>query len=191
MEDTGQGPGVLALLAFALAELYQARRPDGTLTKDAYERFGRVPGAISQRAEAIFTALDADARAAFEEVFRELVKVDEQGVATRQRAWLEPLYGSAAVRRFIAAYSGQDARLLVCAEAEQRPTVEVAHEALLGYWPRLEKWIEARRDDLRLRRQITHAATDWQAHHCKAEYRWPDERVVEVVAMREHLKLEP
>ncbi|MGB2679856.1 MAG: SUMF1/EgtB/PvdO family nonheme iron enzyme, partial [Candidatus Competibacter sp.] len=190
LEDTGQGPGVLALLAFALAELYQARRPDGTLTKDAYEHFGRVQGAISQRAEAIFTALDADAQAAFEEVFRELVKVDEQGVATRQRAWLEPLCGSAAVHRFIAAYSGRDARLLVCAEAEQRPTVEVAHEALLGYWPRLEKWIEVRRDDLRLRRQIAHAAADWQAHHCKAEYRWPDGRVVEVVAMREHLKLE-
>ena len=59
LEDTGQGPGVLALLAFALAELYRARRPDGTLTKEAYERFGRVQGAISQRAEAIFTALDA------------------------------------------------------------------------------------------------------------------------------------
>jgi len=189
LEDTGQGPGVLALLAFALAELY--RRKDGMLlTHAVYDDFGRVQGVIGQRAEAIFAALDAEAQAAFEGVFRELVKVDEQGAATRQRAWLEPLRGSAAVRRFIAAYSGRDARLLVCAEEEQRPTVEVAHEALLGYWPRLEKWIEVRRDDLRLRRQIAHAAADWQAHHCKAEYRWPDERMVEVVAMREHLKLE-
>ncbi len=190
LEDTGQGPGVLAVLAFALAELY--RRKDGMLlTHAVYDDFGRVQGAISQRAEAIFTALDAEAQAAFEEVFRELVKVDEQGAATRQRAWLEPLRGSAAVRRFIEAYAGQDTRLLVCAEAERRPTVEVAHEALLGYWPRLEQWIDVKRDDLRLRRQIAHATADWQAHRCKAEYRWPDERVVEVVAMREHLKLEP
>ncbi len=190
LEDTGREPGVLALLAFALAELYRARRPDGMLTHAAYDGFGRVPGAISQRAEAVFTALDTDIQAAFEGVFRELVKVDEQGVATRQRAGWKPMGGSAATR-FIKAYSDPDARLLVCGQAGQRPTVEVAHEALLDHWPRLKNWIEVRRDDLRLRRQITHAATDWQAHHCKAEYRWPDERVVEVVAMREHLKLEP
>ena len=190
LEDTGREPGVLALLAFALAELYRARRPDGMLTHAAYDGFGRVPGAISQRAEAVFTTLDTGIQAAFEEVFRELVKVDEQGVATRQRAGWKPMGGSAATR-FIKAYSDPDARLLVCGQAGQRPTVEVAHEALLDHWPRLKNWIEVRRDDLRLRRQITHAASDWQAHHCKAEYRWLDERVVEVVAMREHLKLEP
>ncbi|MBL8259931.1 MAG: SUMF1/EgtB/PvdO family nonheme iron enzyme [Candidatus Competibacteraceae bacterium] len=190
LEDTGREPGVLALLAFALAELY--RRKDGMLlTHAAYDDFGRVPGAISQRAEAIFTALDAEAQTAFEVVFRELVKVDEQGVATRQRAWLDPLRGLAAVQRFIAAYSHQDARLLVCAEAEQRPTVEVAHEALLSYWPRLKQWIAVRRDDLWLRRQIAQLAAYWRDHDRKDEHRWPDARVAEVIAMREHLKLEP
>ncbi|MEI2746605.1 MAG: SUMF1/EgtB/PvdO family nonheme iron enzyme [Ottowia sp.] len=190
LEDTGREPGVLALLAFALAELYRARRPDGMLTHLAYDGFGRVPGAISQRAEAIFTALDTGIQAAFEEVFRELVKVDEQGVATRQRGEWEPMGGSAATR-FIEAYSGSDARLLVCGQAGQRPTVEVAHEALLDHWPRLKNWIEVRRDDLRLRRQIAQLAAYWYDHDRKDEHRWPDQRVAEVVAMREHLKLEP
>lgn len=34
-------------------------------------------------------------------------------------------------------------------------------------------------------------AAYWHDHDRKDEHRWPDERVVEVVAMREHLKLEP
>jgi len=187
LEDTGREPGVLALLAFALAELYQARQPDGTLTQAAYEDFGRVQGAISKRADAIFTALDADAQAAFEDVFWKLVKVDEQGVATRKRAHWEPMSGSAAAR-LIQAYSSPDARLLVCDQVGQRPTVEVAHEALLSHWPRLKNWIEVRLDDFRLRQRIALAAEDWVAHNRKSEYLWSNERIVEVVAMVERRK---
>jgi len=190
LEDTGTGAGALALLAFALHELYESRTGDGRLTYGAYERFGGVQHAISQRAEKTFQDLASAAQAELEHVFRELVQVDERGVATRQRAPLSVLGDSSAAHALVDRFV--DARLLVREPGEDgRPVVEVAHEALFRTWPRLKQWIQDTADDHRLRRQITQLAAYWQAHDRQVEHRWPDERVVEVVAMLEHLKLKP
>ena len=43
-----------------------------------------------------------------------------------------------------------------------RPTVEVAHEALIRTWPRLRQWIDANREKLRSRAAILQAKTDWE-----------------------------
>ena len=178
------------MLAFALHELYESRTENGRLTHGAYERFGGVQNAISQRAENTFQGLDGAAQAELAPVFRELVQVDERGVATRQRAPLATIAVSSAASELIDRFV--DARLLVREPGEDGlPVVEVAHEALFRNWPRLKQWIQDTADDHRLRRQITQWAAYWQGHDRQAEHRWPDERVVEVVAMREHLKLQP
>ena len=178
------------MLAFALHELYEAGKQDGRLTYEAYERFGGVQHAISQRAENTFQRLDHAAQTELAPVFRELVQVDERGVATRQRAPLATIAVSSAAGELIDRFV--DARLLVREPGEDGlPVVEVAHEALFRTWPRLKQWIQETADDHRLRRQITQLAAYWHDHDRQAEHRWPDERVVEVVAMREHLKLEP
>ncbi|HRD67024.1 MAG TPA: SUMF1/EgtB/PvdO family nonheme iron enzyme [Candidatus Competibacter sp.] len=190
LEDTGTGSGALALLAFALHELYEVRTENGRLTDGAYERFGGVQHAISQRAEKTFQGLESAAQAELAPVFRELVQVDERGVATRQRAPLPMIDRSPAARELIDRFV--DARLLVREPGEDgQPVVEVAHEALFRNWPRLKQWIQDTADDHRLRRQIAQLAAYWHGHDRQAEHRWPDERVVEVVAMREHLKLKP
>ena len=130
LDDTGTGPGALALMAFALFELYRAREEDGCLTHRAYQRFGGVRRAISERAEETFKSLDEAARATLGNVFRELVQVDDRGVATRQRAHLSRLSDSAAALTLIDRFV--DARLLVrCPGEDDMPVVEVAHEALL------------------------------------------------------------
>ena len=189
LEDTGTGSGALALLAFALHELYESRTENGRLTDGAYKRFGGVQNAISQRAEDTFQRLDGAAQAELAPVFRDLVQVDERGVATRQRAALATIAVSSAAGDLIDRFV--DARLLVREPGEDgRPVLEVAHEALFRTWPRLKQWIQDTADDHRLRRQITHLAAYWHGHDRKDEHRWPDQRVVEVLAMREHLKLE-
>jgi WD40 repeat protein len=43
------------------------------------------------------------------------------------------------------------------------PTAEVAHEALLREWPRLREWLAASRADVRLQRQLAHAAHEWDS----------------------------
>jgi WD40 repeat protein len=45
----------------------------------------------------------------------------------------------------------------------REPTVEVAHEALIGGWQRLkEDWLATARDDLRVRQRLSEAAAEWQ-----------------------------
>ncbi len=46
--------------------------------------------------------------------------------------------------------------------ATREPTVEIAHEALLGAWARLRGWIDEARDDLRQDRAWPRAATEWR-----------------------------
>ncbi len=51
-----------------------------------------------------------------------------------------------------------DARLVTTGHE----TVEVAHEALIQEWVRLRDWLNERRAGLRLHRQLTEAAQEWE-----------------------------
>jgi formylglycine-generating enzyme required for sulfatase activity len=228
LKDTGSEPGALPLLAFALERLYQARTAEGVLTHAAYQGFGKVQGAIGQRADALFAGLPAEVQAQFTSVFRELVEVDERGVPTRRRAKLSEVSHTAQSQHLIDALT--QARLLVSdtENADERvppfskgglggicenslmqrgvkiplnpplskgeavnptATVEVAHEALFRSWGKLAAWVGQTADDHRLRRQIGQLAAYWESHERRDEHRWPDERVVEVAQMLEHLGL--
>ena len=59
LDDTGMEPGALALMAFALYELWQkSKGADGILTHAAYKSFNGVYGAIGKRAEDTFKDLE-------------------------------------------------------------------------------------------------------------------------------------
>jgi Sulfatase-modifying factor enzyme 1 len=177
LKDAGTSSGALALLAFALHELYEARSADARLTRAAYEAFGGVQRAIGQRAEATFQNLPAKAQALLGEVFRELVDVDEGGAATRRRALRQHFESSADAEQLIDAFT--EARLLVMDRSPGGQVfVEVAHEALLREWPRLKDWIAERTDDLRLWRQAQSAAAEWLRAGRDAIHLWPHERLV-------------
>jgi hypothetical protein len=188
LDDTGTEPGALALMAFALAELYTAGTAARRLTHAAYESFEGVVGALGKRADDTFNRLQSHVQARLGDVFRELVEVDERGVATRRRALQQKLTVSTETNALVKAFT--DARLLVSSRGEAGASVvEVAHEALFRSWPYLTRWIQATADDLRLRRHITQLAAYWQEHGCLAEQRWPDDRVIEAADMLAHLGL--
>ena len=46
--------------------------------------------------------------------------------------------------------------------AFERDAVEVAHEALIRYWPRLIAWLEDDRAALLLRESVHEAAQEWE-----------------------------
>jgi formylglycine-generating enzyme required for sulfatase activity len=188
LDDTGIEPGSLALLAFALAELYNTKTAEGSLTWAAYKGFNGVQGAIAKRAEDTFNTLDTDSQNVLGDIFRELIEVDERGVATRRRASRHQVNQSSATEQLIDRFT--NARLLVTS-GEDEPTVEVAHEALLRSWPRLVDWIESVRDDLHLRSQLQRDAKNWGEHDYDDNYCWTDERVVATVGMLERLGYQP
>jgi len=189
LDDTGNDPGALALLAFALHDLYQTRTPEGRLTHRAYDAFGGVRRAISRRADETFADLPGPVRSRLADVFRDLVEVDERGVATRRRVPLAPVVSSVEPGRLVDAFV--EARLLVTDRGPAgEAMVEVAHEALLREWPRLAEWISERADDLRLLRQAQAAAAEWERSGRDASHLWPHERLAPVHDMLSRLGMD-
>lgn len=161
--DVTDQPGALPLFEYALAEM--CRGDVGpVLSRAAYRRLGGVRGALARRAEQTYRSLEPDEQAAARVALLRLVAVTEDGAVVRQRVSraalesLDPRSGSA-----IDAFDR--ARLLTFDRhpGTGEPTVEVAHEALIRGWPRLESWVEESRDDLRLARLLDDEVAEWRA----------------------------
>ncbi len=164
LDDVGTDPGALALMAYALDELYEIaeKRGDQCLTFADYAALDGVQGAIGIRAESVFDGLAGDSASkeqALHQVFHGLIEVDERGTATRRREVLRPDEVEDEILAMIYAFA--DARLLTTSSDNHVATVEVAHEAILRNWERLADWIEETADDRRLIRRIEREARIW------------------------------
>ena len=162
--DVHDQPGALPLLQYALTELFAARTSD-LLTLDGYRATGGVVGALGRRAEELHARLDPPAQRACRQVFLRLVSVDPNGQDTRRRVRRRELRGlelEPDVLDAILARYGEHRLLSFDREPLTRtPTVEVAHEAILGQWDRLRIWIDERREDLLLHRRLVEAVDEW------------------------------
>jgi hypothetical protein len=160
LDDAGEGPGAMALIAFTLHQLYQQKKDSGMLSIKAYEAFGGVQGAVQKRAETALQGLDIDLDTTLPVLFANLVEVNEQEVATRRRAPQSQFTGDAKT----AAEALTEARLLVTGKGENdQPTLEVAHETVLIGWERLRQWIRDHAESLRARRDLERVAIEWDA----------------------------
>ena len=188
--DVGDQPGALPLLQYALTELFDGRS-DATLSIGAYREIGGIAGALTRRAEAVFTGLPDQAQQATRQLFLRLVTPGEGTEDTRRRAGVADVNALApdAMPGVLDAFG--DARLLSFdRDADTRaPTVEVAHEALLREWRRLRGWIDAARDDLRIQRQLQAAAGDWTAADHDPSFLATGARLVQYEAWRRDSEL--
>src|SRR5262249_55818009 len=159
-DEAGEDEGMLPLLQYALKETWELREGNA-ITADSYARSGGVREAIRLTAERTFDDLSPDDQHAARKLFLRLVTPGEGQEDTRTRAVMpdEP-----SLRRIVDQFAGPRTRLLVTgSDRAARPTVEVAHEALIRTWPRLRTWIDANRDKLRARAAVLQAKTDWDA----------------------------
>ncbi len=153
----------LPLLAFTLGELHR-RRQGGVIDLDLYQDLGGLEGSVRRVADGLLQTLapGPEALATLRDVFvGTLVRSDEEGQIVRRLAFRDELPEAALplLQHFV------DARLLVAGrDAGGRETLEVAHEALLRTWPRLQGWLEEDRDRLRLREIFRRAAAAWDGH---------------------------
>jgi WD40 repeat protein/DNA-binding SARP family transcriptional activator/energy-coupling factor transporter ATP-binding protein EcfA2 len=165
LTDVSDQPGALPLLQYALTELFD-QRTDSVLTVDAYHRIGGVSGAIARRAESLFEGQGPEGKEAARQLFLRLITVGEEGAEdTRRRVLLTELTSleldAEAMDAVVDAYG---ARRLLSFDHDpitRRPTVEVAHEALLREWTRLRGWIDGAREDVRMHRRLDTAADEW------------------------------
>ncbi len=159
LDDVGEEPGNLPLLEFALTTLWEQRR-GGYLLHEAYEAMGKVEGAIARRAEEQFTHLSPLEQQAVSRVFLELVRPGAGCDDTRRRARLTEIGETA--RPLVQQLA--DARLLVTGRdtATGAETVEVAHEALIWQWHRLQGWLDTNREFLLWRQRLRADLEEWQ-----------------------------
>ncbi|MGW2721603.1 nSTAND1 domain-containing NTPase [Streptomyces sp. NPDC001492] len=149
-------PGALPLMSHALLETWH-RRTGRALTQEAYEAAGGLHGAIARTAEDVHAHLTASQAALARRIVLRLITPGEGTPDTRRptpRGELE--FGDTndtakVLERLVRA------RLLTL----EHDTVDLAHEALITAWPRLQTWINEARDRLRLHRQLTEAARTW------------------------------
>jgi WD40 repeat protein/tRNA A-37 threonylcarbamoyl transferase component Bud32 len=158
VDDVEGEPGALPLLSTALLELWQ-KRQDNALALVAYRESGGVQGAVARLAEATYARIPDGRKQLVRAIMLRLVGEGEGDVPVRRRAPLAELdlERNRDVADVLATLA--DARLVTVGEG----FVEVAHEALLGEWPRLREWIEEDAEGRRLRRHITQVATEWDA----------------------------
>lgn len=161
VEDVGREPGRLPLLSHALLETWKRRR-GVVMTLGGYREAGGVEGAIAQTAEQTLNRLIEQA-AGFEEVTREiflgLTALGEGSEDTRRVAGREELSIGVADEAVDSVLEELIAARLVTVREDE---VEVAHEALIRRWPRLQEWLEDNRERLRFERQVAHDAQEWE-----------------------------
>ncbi len=162
--DVVDEPGALPLLQYALTELHE-RREGSTLARRAYEAIGGISGAVAGRAETLYQGLDEPGQEAVRQLFLRLVTLGETADTRRrvERAELDTV--DVDQGRLALAIDAYGAARLLSFDRDPRtqaPTVEVAHEALLSRWARLQDWIAAARDDLRAHQRLSAAAREWR-----------------------------
>ncbi|MFJ9154613.1 helix-turn-helix domain-containing protein [Streptomyces sp. NPDC102270] len=156
VEEAADRPGALPLLSQALRETWR-RRTSGVLTLAAYEAAGGINGAIAAAAEEVYGRLSPVQVVTARRLLLALITPGEGSADTRRpvsladlREWPDPELPVVLDRL-------ARARLVLLDEGN----VELAHEALITHWPRLQAWIETNRERLREHRRLSEVARRW------------------------------
>jgi len=177
----------LPILAFVLRELWDRHGHTRRFTLQDYAELKGLRGVIERAAEAVYHETTEDQKQSLRKAFLSMVQVGEEEQFIRKPVKLAQLPPD--VHEIVESFVR--ARLLVKSSAEDRePVVEIAHEAVLTSWPRLETWIREVRGELRLLRQMRLAAAEWEEKGAAEEFLWPDKRLDAVYNMINHLEPE-
>ena len=186
LADVEGQAGALPLLQFTLDELWQ-RQDVRRLTLRAYTELGGVEGALEHRANETLQKLSQSDQDLCRRIFLRLVQPGEGTEDTKRRVFYRELLPddperAEAVRRVVRALANRDARLITTQgdpKTMGEVSVEVAHEALIRGWDRLRKWIDADRAGLRIQRQLTEAAREWEANRREGSFLYGGTRLAE------------
>ena len=162
--DVNYQPGALPLLQYALTELFN-QREQRTLTHNAYQKMGGTIGALAKRADQIYLEFDVDGQQAIRQMFLRLVTLGEGSEDTRRRVVRSELLGlvedTDLMDDIIDTFDSYRLLSLDHDPASRRPTIEVAHEAILREWEQLRQWLNESRGEIRLQNQLSEAAQQW------------------------------
>jgi len=173
LDEVKEEAGAMPLLQHGLQELWKRRHGRWLKASEYRNGIGGIKQAIAKTADEFYynKLSTAEDRAQFKSIFIRLTRLDENAIQgkggrdTCRRVGLEelvPAAGELSVTKKLVKHLA-DVRLLVTSvnAVTQREEVEVAHEALIKYWPKLAHWLDENRSNLQLRQTIRQAAQAW------------------------------
>jgi WD40 repeat protein len=180
LDDVKEEPGAMPLLQHGLQELWKRRHGRWLNTTEYREGIGGIKQAIAKTADDVYNQLSPAEQSQFQNIFIRLTRLDESAVQgeggrdTRRRVGIEelvPAGGELSATKKLLKHLA-DARLVVTSvnTVTHREEVEVAHEALIRYWPRLANWLDENRTNLHLRETIRQAALTWQENQSQEDF---------------------
>ncbi len=152
--------GTFPLLAHALRSTWQSREGN-VMSVRAYERAGGVRGAIATSAERRWASFDPLERDTARTILLHLVMPVADGTAVGRHVDRDTL-----IRR---CPDPASAHTVLNALAEARIITQdvygtsLAHDAVIGAWPRLAEWVEEDREDAIVRHRLQTDAEEWLA----------------------------
>ena len=188
IDEVAGMPGALPLLSFALSELYlklvhrylEVQNAGDTveraITWADYDALGGVTKSLTQRADEIYEELvkvDPAYEKTIRNVMLRMVAVGGE-LARRQVPELELQYPepeNGRVQQVLSRFS--TVRLLVSGtDADDKPYIEPAHDALVRGWEKLQEWVKENMETLTLQPRLTPQANDWYKNNQNTEYLW-------------------
>lgn len=166
LQDLAGQQGALPLLQHALSELYENRDGKQKLELQTYIMLGGISGALSRRAEAIFADMNVGEQDVARQLFLRCVTV-ASGEPTRKRVLMTELLLNASVERrqtlshVVERFTRHRLLTLDRDPVTRSPTIDIAHEALISAWSRLQGWIDDSRADLHRYYQLQILSQAW------------------------------
>ncbi len=183
MIEAATSRGALPLLQFAATRLWDARdRERKVLTRKAYDAMGGVGGAFVRHADEIAAAVPPHSQPLLRTIMTRLVTPEGTRAVIDHAELLELADDSAEILRILDQLVR--ARLIhVHADPNEGSTVEIVHEALIGEWPMLRRWL----DDNQALRGFVHdlraAAKQWAARGEPNDLLWRGATAQEALAL--------
>lgn len=168
-------PGALPLLQFSLNRLWE-QRVRSRITMLAYRNLGNSKLLLSKSADELYDNLLPEDQFTARRILLRMVRPGEGVEVTSNRVRVRDLFRSGEasdrVRRVLDKLIGAGLVRLPSPDEQRTDQVEIAHEALIRNWPRLVRWVEEDRKQLRRRQPITDAARRWEDAGKDASFLW-------------------
>ena len=160
----------LPVLEHLLSQLYikQAVRKDGLLRWADYQDLGGFNGALSGHAERVFNSLSIDAQQMFEYVMRKLVFLEHDGRPGCRPVPYQDLVSARELDSHVQTSTQAFVDSMVAeglfnseTDPKQDLMIRVAHPALLRNWPRVQEWLTADQEFVRMRDRVDGCLKLW------------------------------
>jgi len=156
---TDTAAGVLPLLSQAMLLTWENRDGD-RLTSRGYGESGGISRAIEISADAVYDDLPAPDQVVAREILRNMTTTSRDARLSRRPVTRTGLYALPGVAQsqvdgILEKFAAK--RLIVLNEG----TAEIAHDALLTAWPRLDSWLDEDQASWRQHSQLADDAEEW------------------------------